>query len=448
MSTAALEVGAREMLPLWAQPGVTAVAPARAFLADLGAADTLTLPVPDGDEGYRSSLLARGARGLGATVAGAVLAAAAPAADLLAYHRELGVAPSRWLTPAALGRRPLAAAALADPALLRRLRAGGFRRLLLAFRDADGERLQAALGLGASWCAPSAQSYAVANDKLAFAAAAPAHGVPTLPMLPADDVAAACRAWRELAPHFGAGCVLRRPRSAGGNGFALARRERDVEGAWRLLRAPRVMVMPYVPPERVRREVAVHGLMTAHGFAPLFYSDQLLRGVRYRGARVAATWCAAELAALAAAQSAFGDWLRGLDFTEGAAGFDGFFVEDGGRERLFVLDPNGRLTGSTLPWAVEASLAEAAGRAFVWQVESFRLLGRAPSLGWLRRQLGEDLLEARRLAAGGILPSLVHLPVRVGAVAAWWLRAILLASDEAHLDHLRRRVTGLAPLVC
>jgi hypothetical protein len=99
-----------------------------------------------------------------------------------------------------------------------------------------------------------------------------------------------------------------------------------------------------------------------------------------------------------------------------------------------------------MPWAVAVTLSEAAGRRFVWQVESFVIAGRAITLRWLQQRLGTGLINAARLEQGGILPSTIARP-RTSPLGVSRLRAILFAQDADHLAHLRDQVRWLGLLV-
>jgi len=436
--------------PLWEQPGITAWTVARLFLDALRRADTLVLPSADGDVGYLISALGHERRGHGAGVSRSVIAASEPSAELLAYHRTMGLAPTRFYCPVPASHTlPLSQAVLEQEALLGRIRADrSLERMLVAFKDRSAELLMERLGLAPAYCAPPAAVYETANDKLGFARAAAAHGFAVVEMETANDPQALAAAFASLSRQYGRGCVLRRRRGAGGHGIHHARSAAAARRIWQRLRAGGdVLVAPYVPAARVLRDVAVHGIVTTDGFAPLAFADQLVRNRRFRGGRVSDDWTAEEIAAVRNTMQGVARWLRDLGYVDAPAGVDGFLMREEGVLRFVALDPNIRLTGTTLPWTVAATLSEAAGRRFVWQVESFRIIGTALDFDQVRRRLGEDLLSVARLDRGGILPSVLSTTIHVGALAASHLRAILLAHDRAHLDFLRSRIRRLGILM-
>ncbi len=86
------------------------------------------------------------------------------------------------------------------------------------------------------------------------------------------------------------------------------------------------------------------------------------------------------------------------------------------------------------------------GRRFVWQVETFRLLGIMATFDRLRRRLGTDLLDAGDIERGGILPSMI-LSIHLGPLGVSLLTAILLAHDVTQLDRLRGRILRLGAVV-
>jgi hypothetical protein len=436
--------------PLWAQPGITSSEVARAFLDGLRRADTLVLPTSDGDVGYPRAALGHERRGQGAALSPNVIAASPPAPELLAYHRSLGVAPARFYCPASPSHTtPLAASVLADTALVERIRANRLLvRMFVAFKDRSAELLMERLGLAPADCAPPASIYETANDKLVFARAAASYGFDAVALRAANAPEELDDAFAALSGEHGRGCILRRRRGAGGHGIHVARSPAAARRIWRRLRADgEVTIAPRVPEERVLRDVAVHGFVTADGFAPLVFADQIVRRHRFRGGRVSEEWSPEEIAAVEATLRGVGRWLRDLGYVDAPAGVDGFLVREAGRLRFRALDPNIRLTGTTLPWSVAAALSERADRRFVWQVETFRILG--PTFGFerLRRRLGGDLLSADRLARGGILPSVLSTTLRFGGIGATHLRALLLAVDRRHLDHLLSRIRRLGVLM-
>lgn len=423
--------------PPWAQPGITDVPVARAFLDTLRSPATLVLPTADGEPGVPRS---RG-RGHSAAPCPNVIVATPPAADLAAHHRALDVGATRFFAPAvASPAKPLAQCVLEDAELLARLRAdAGLSRIFVAFKDATTARLIERLGLAPAWCAPSPEVYASANDKLAFAQAAAQFGFDAVPLEPARDLDALARAFERLSGVYGEGCVVRLRRGAAGYGIHHAQTRRQAERAWRRLhRRGEVLVAPYVPPARVVRNVATHGIVTAGRFAPIVFTDQLVRRGWFVGGRVGAGWDAEEVATIRRQLDRIARWLATLGYVDAPAGIDGFLIREAGRLRFLALDPNIRLTATMLPWATVATLAEGAGRAFVWQFAYGRTLGPALSLPRLRRRLGADLLEPRAVERGGVLPSSIA-GARLG-VGRSSFSVILVGRDEAHLAHLAARL--------
>ena len=100
-----------------------------------------------------------------------------------------------------------------------------------------------------------------------------------------------------------------------------------------------------------------------------------------------------------------------------------------------------------MPWAVVAALSERVGRRFVWQVETFRLLGVTATFDRLRRRLGTDLLDAGSIERGGILPSMILSTIHLGPLGVSLLTAILLAHDVTQLNRLRGRILRLGAVV-
>jgi len=435
--------------PPWAQPGITAVADARALIDTLRSRDTLVLNSADGDIGYPLTPQTLRSRGQGATIGASIAAASPPCSDLAEYHRGLGLGPERLYCPRVLSPGiPLARLILDDTDLLGRIRSDRvLRRMVIAFKDRTAELLLERLGLFPAYCSPSASAYEVANDKLAFTRAGPRYGFETLSMRTATDAQALDSAFRELSELYGDGCILRLPRGAGGSHMCHARSLRAARRGWeRLRRLGQVLVTPYVPPGLVLRQVSTHGIVTPRGFCPLVFTDQLVRKYRYRGGRVTYDWAPEEVAAVSSSLQAVASWLRDLGYVGAPAGVDGFLIRCGKGLRFLVLDPNIRMTATMMPWAVAVTLSEAAGRRFVWQVESFVIAGRAITLRWLQQRLGTGLINAARLEQGGILPSTIARP-RTSPLGVSRLRAILFAQDADHLAHLRDQVRWLGLLV-
>jgi hypothetical protein len=435
--------------PPWAQVGITDVPAARDFLETLRARDTIVLASTDGDVGYPLTRQSQRFRGHGATVSANIFAATPPAADLVAYHRTLGLGPERVYCPnVASERAPLARLLLDDAEVLARLRAdGSLARIVVAFKDQNAALLIERLQLTPVYCDPSPAAYTLANDKLALARAGPEYGFETLPAEVVTDERSLDATFHALAERYGEGCIVRRRRGAAGRDIHHAATLPAARRLWRRLRAHgEVLLVPYVPPGSVLRNVATHGIVTAAGFAPLMFSDQILRGYRFGGGRVTPEWPAAQVAAIRAGLAGVARWLRDLGYTGAPAGVDGFLMDGPSGPRFVVIDPNARLTATMGPWAVVAVLAEAAARPFVWQFEWRRMFGAPLTLDRLRRRLGSDLLAPTAIERGGVLPTFL-ISRRLGAFGASGLWAILLAHDASHLEHLRRRVRELALIV-
>lgn len=427
--------------PIWAQPDITSHADARRLLDTLRSRDTLVMPSADGDVGYPLSRISHRRRGHGASVSTSVIAASLPPADLLAHHRALGLGPERIYCPAApSATRRLAGLVLDDDALIDRIRRDGtLRRILFAYEDPDALRLAERLCLEPVYCAPAPAAYEAANDKLRFWRAGATHGFAVLPVEVVADEAGLDAAFHRLDASYGSGCVLRFRRGAGGHEIEHARSLPIARRAWRKLRARgEVLITPYVPHARIERNVSTHGIVTDGGFAPLLFADQIVPGFRFRGNLVGHDWSAEETATLRDALGRISCWLRAVGFVGGLAGIDGLLLRGDAGLEFVALDPNARATATVGPWAVVAELSERAGRRFVWQLESFRIVGSALTVARLRRRLGSDLLGGAHLAAGGVLPSSMA-SLSVGGVGVSWMTAVLLAHDREHLLHLRRR---------
>ncbi len=432
--------------PPWAQEGITDVAVARRFLADLRAPDTLVLTTNDADVAHPLTSASERLRGHGVTIAANVLAATAPPPELVAHHRSLGLGPRRHLCPRVTSaRQTIAELVLADAALVARIRAdASLARILVSFKSAAAARLIDALGLTPLLCRPPPAAYEAANDKLALARAGERYGFETLPAVAIDDEATLAASFRSLAARFGAGCIVRPSRGTSGLDVHHARTLRAARRLWRrLATAGRdVMLAPYVPPAHVRRNVAAHGILTADGFAPLAFTDQLVRRHHYRGGDATAPWTAPERAAVRSGLAGVARWLRDLGYDDAPLGVDGFLVGTASHPRFLVLDPNARLSATTMPWAAFATLAERAGRSLAWRFEGFRLLGAPLSFDGMRRRLGSDLLVPDAVARGGILPTYL-MQRSVGPLARIDLWALVLGHDAEHVARLRDRVRRL-----
>jgi hypothetical protein len=431
----------------WAQPGITDVEVARDFLATLRARDTLVLHAGDSDRGYPLKARGQGFRGHCAAVCPNIVAATPPPADVVAYQRGLGLGPERVVCPAApSARAPLSTLLLEDADALGRVRADrSLARMLLAFKDRSAATLLEQLRLAPAYSAPRPDAYERANDKLEFARAGQEYGFDTLPMEVATDRHTLEESFLRLGARWGEGCMVRLRRGAGGHHLHHAPTLRHARRLWRRLGADGgdVLLTPYVPPAVVARNVATHGIVTDRGFAPLCFSDQIIRAGRFRGGRVAPDWQAAEIGAVRRGLDGVARWFRDLGYTGAPAGVDGFLVQNGNGPTFVAIDPNARLSGTMMPWAVVALLAEAAGRAFVWQFEYLPMLGIPLTFERLRRRLGEDLLAPARIERGGVLPSFLASR-RLGPFGATGLWTILLAHDAAHLEYLHDRVRALA----
>jgi hypothetical protein len=183
------------------------------------------------------------------------------------------------------------------------------------------------------------------------------------------------------------------------------------------------------------------------GSLPLVFTDQLVRNRQFRGGRVTDDWPAEQVSLITGALDRIARWLRDLDYVDAPAGIDGFLLRGEDGPRFVALDPNIRMTGTMMPWAVVAALSDASARRFVWQVEAFRVIGLTLTLERLHRRLGADLLDRACIEQSGILPSIILSTGRVGGVGVTLLVAILLAPDLAHLDHLLNRILHLGALV-
>jgi hypothetical protein len=431
----------------WVQPGITDAGAARDFLATLRARDTLVLHVGDSDRGYPLKARGQGFRGHCAAVCPNIVAATPPPPDMVAYQRRLGLGPERVVCPTApTARAPLSTLLLEDADALARVRADcSLTRMLLAFKDRAAALLLERLGLAPVYSAPAPEAYERANDKLAFACAGPQYGFETLPMEVVADERALEGTFRSLAARYGDGCMVRRRRGAGGHHLYRAATLKRARRLWKRLRADGddVVLTPYVPPALVARNVAAHGIVTDEGFAPLCFSDQLIRAGRFRGGRVAPDWQPAEIAAVRRGLDGAARWFRDGGYAGAPAGVDGFLMRNGDGPKFVAIDPNARLSGTMMPWAVVAALAEAAGRSFVWQFEYLLMLGLPLTFERLRRRLGDDLLAPTAIERGGILPSFLASR-RLGPLGASGLWTILLAHDASHLEYLRGRVRALA----
>lgn len=434
-------------LPPWAQPGITDVPVARAFLAALRAEDTLLVGSNDADGAPALTPQTQRLRGHGITVAANVVTATPPPAELVALHRSFGLGAARYFCP----RDPsaharLADLVLADTALVDRIRADpALAKILVSYKNAAAARLVAALGLVPVLCAPPSEAYEAANDKLALADAGASHGFATLDAIAVGDEGALAAAFPRLAARYGAGCVVRLRRGTSGRNIHRARTLGAARRAWRRLAAidPAPMVMPYLPPARVRRNVAAHGIVTADGFAPLLFTDQILTGHFFQGGSTTKPWLPEDVSAIRKGLDGVARWFRAIGYVDAPAGVDGFLVDADDGPRFVVLDPNARLSATMQPWAATATLAERAGAPLVWRFEGFRLIGTALSIDRLRRRLGDDLLAPDAITRGGVLPTTLS-DRRFGPLADTYLWALLVGRDANRVAELRRRLRGVA----
>ena len=432
-------------LPPWAQPGITDVPVARAFLAALRDEDTLFLGSNDADGAPTSAPQTQRLRGHGITVAANVVTATPPRADLVALHRSFGLGAIQVFCP----RHPtqqgqLAELVLADTALVDRIRADALTKILISYKSPAGARLAAALGLTPVLCSPHPDAYQAANDKLALAEAGTRHGFATLEAVAVADEAALAAVFPTLAARYGAGCIVRLRRGTSGRHIHHARTLRGARRAWRTLAATDSvpMLMPYLPPGRVRRNVAAHGIVTANGFAPLLFTDQILKGPFFQGGSTTEPWRPEDVAVIRTALDGVARWFRTIGYVDAPAGIDGFLVDERDGPRFVVLDPNARFSATMQPWAAMATLAERSGVPLVWRFEGMRLLGRALSVDLLRRRLGDDVLAPDAIARGGVLPTTLSQR-RFGPFADNHLWALLVGRDANRVAELRRRLRGV-----
>jgi hypothetical protein len=134
-------------------------------------------------------------------------------------------------------------------------------------------------------------------------------------------------------------------------------------------------------------------------------------------------------------------WFRELGYTGAPAGVDGFLLRDGGGARFVAIDPNARMSGTMMPWAVVAAIAEAAGRSFLWQFEYLPMIGVPLTLDRVRRRLGVDLLNQMRSSGAASCRALTCW--RIGPVAASGIWSIFWPTGPT-MAHLRARVRALA----
>jgi hypothetical protein len=434
-------------VPRGAQPGIPAARGARRFLGALGAADTRVLGTNDADGAPPLTPHTQRLRGHGITVAASIVTATPPPADLVALHRGFGLGPGRCFSPRDPSERArLADLVLADAALVERIRTDpALTKILISYKSAAAVRLGDTLGLTPVLCAPRPEAYEAANDKLALADAGARHGFATLEAVAVGDEAALAAVFPILAARWGAGCIMRLRRGASGRNIHHARTLGAARRAWRKLAAidPVPMVLPYVPPGRVRRNVAAHGIVTADRFAPVLFTDQIIKRHSFQGGSTTEPWRPDDVAAIRTALDGVARWFREVGYVDAPAGIDGFLVDEDDGPRFVVLDPNARLSATMQPWAATALLAERAGAPLVWRFEGVRLIGTALSVDVLRRRLGDDFLAPDAIARGGVLPTALSRR-RLGPLADNHLWALLVGRDAGRVAELRRRLRGVA----
>jgi hypothetical protein len=429
--------------PVWAQPGVTDVAAARAFLQLLRREDVLFYHSGDDEPGATVNWLTSAARGLGFTLSRQIVAAAEPSRDLWEYHRRLGLGPEEVWVPRASRSRPLMAACLEDEEMLSRLRVdASIRALFTRYTSDRSEALAARLGVPFTGGARGPANCASLNDKASLAEAGRRHGFATLDARLVFTLEELDAAFEELHREHGAGCMLRDRQGAGGSGLvhaptlACARR---VFGG--MVGGDGVLVTPFIPQDRVIRNLSLHGVVAQDGFAPLVLTDQILKGYTYRGSRCVGELPPEHIRAVRACLPGLGRWLLAEGYIHAPAGVDGFLLRSADGPRFVVIDPNIRLTNTIRPWSVVAALSEKAGCTFEWELEWMSFIGPRVDLALLRQRLGRDLLHESRLDEGGVLPGYMGwLGVGLGVTR---MEMLFLARGEAHLAHLRRRVTEL-----
>jgi len=418
---------------------------ARAFLSALGADDILVLGMNDAER-HTLTPSRQQLRGHGITIARNIVAATPPPPDLLAHHRSFGIGPQRIFCPRPEGAATtMAELVLLDRDLVARLRAdASLRRVLTSYKNPHTQRLIETLGLEPVLSEPEPAAYARANDKLELARAGARYGFATLTTEAIADEATLAARYPVLAAEYGEGCIVRRRRGAGGSGIHHARTLRAARRIWRRLAAEGgdVLLVPYVPPARIRRNVATHGVVTRTGFAPFFFTDQILAGHEFSGGTAVAPWLATERAAIRAALDGVARWFRDVGYCGAPAGVDGFLMDGPDGPRFVVLDPNARLSATMQPWAAIATLTDSVARPLLWRFEHVHLLGRPFSLSRMRRHFGSDLLTPGKVEQGGVLPTFLF-ETRFGPASSCYLWTIMLGHDADHVDHLRRRVGAL-----
>jgi len=429
--------------PCWALPGLTDVVAARGFLNLLQQPDTLFFYQADGEEGFPSNLSTNWMRGHGVSISPVVAAARMPNPALTSYHRSLGLGPERILCPSSGGRLPVAESFLQHPNDLARLASDrSVKRVFFAFKDPQSQQLGDHLGWDQVGCEPPPSVYQTANDKRRLSESAAAHGLFTLPALTATDSPSLQNAFLTLNRIYNQGCMLRMCHGACGHELHHARSPAHARLiGLRLLARGNIVVTPFVPPERIQRNLALHGWMTPEGFAPITLTEQILRGFQYRGGRLADNLEPDELRAVRSILPGLGSWLKSEGYVNAPAGVDGFLLKTPEGPRFTLIDPNIRLTGSMRPWSVGAILGERTGSQFLWQSEWFAFLGPLPTFDQFCRRLDPFLLQPGRIGDGGILPSSFG-SIGTRPLGVLMVEVLLLARDLKHLRHLRAHVLG------
>jgi hypothetical protein len=417
---------------------------ARGYLSALTRADTLFFYSPDGEDHYPKGLIYDWQRGQGVSTSPHMVAAHSPPSSLTAYHRSLGLGPARVICPRNFGYTPVAEALLQDTRLLEEIRADdSLRGICFAYKDRRSEWLAERLALEPVCCAPPAATYEALNDKWNLAAAGKTHGFSTLPTHLVVDLDSLERVFRLLNGIYEKGCILRLRRGTCGSNLCHARTGAEARNAWKRLSAQGGVIMtPFVPPERIIRNLALHGLSTPDGFQPLVLTDQIIRRSKYRGGRSVHEMEPGDWGAVHSCLPGLGSWLQTEGYVDAPAGVDGFLIDTPEGRQFVIIDPNIRMTGSLRPWAVSTTLGERAGRAFAWQSEWFAFFGPALTIGDLRRKLADSLLDPDHPDRGGILPSCM-VPFGFRPFGMLLIEVILLGRDTEHLRHLRKRVLGI-----
>ncbi|MCB1278753.1 hypothetical protein [Prosthecobacter sp.] len=429
---------------VWEQKGITDVVAARALLHLLRRRDLLHSYGGDGESGTLVNRFNDRGRGQGVSLSPNMIAATPPMPELLAYHRSLGLGPERVICPTYRPRVPVTASFLKDSELIARLRAdSSLQGIFFRYKDAAAVELAKRLGLRCVGCEASSETYAALNDKSRLAEAGRVYGFETLPVRVPETVDGVPAAFEELNKLYGAGCILRTGRGAGGFGLSLTRTSSQASRAWSRLRTSgQVIVVPFIPPSKQGRNVSLHGYVAGGQFAPVVVVDQIVNGFGFRGARCEQALSEDECDAIRASLPGLGRWMQAAGYEEAPAGVDGFLMRGSEGLRFVVIDPNIRATNTMRPWSVVADLSERTGRRFVWLFEWMVFLGPVRDMQQLSQRLGTDLLNPVTLDQGGILPSVINR-FGLGPAGASRMEIIFIGRDPAHLKHLLSRVAEL-----